>query len=679
AQVTDGGITATRSLIAPLAHGIHARPAAVIAAEARRHAAEIGVTAHGRRANAKSPVAVMALAVRRGDEIVLTASGADAEAAVAALAALIAGGLGEGAAPIAAPPPVAPVPQEGSPLRLKGVAAAPGLAIGVAVQLAAAAVAVIEESRGAAHEAAALDAAIAAVGADLEARAANGPRERRAILGAHLAFLDDPELIAAARSAIGQGRSAGVAWRAAIGLYVDMLRGSPDRRLAARADDLADLERQVLVALSGVAPEARVLPQAAILLADDLLPSELLALDGARIAGLCMAGGGPTSHVAILAAAMSVPALVAAGPGVLAIADGTPLILDGDSASLRIAPDAKALAAAEAAIAARKERRTLAQAAAFEPCRTADGVRIEVFANVGALADAHAAAASGAEGCGLLRTEFLFLDRPTPPSEEEQVAQYQAIATALGGLPLTVRTLDVGGDKPVDYLPIPPEENPALGLRGVRVSLWRPDLLREQVRAILRVEPHGQCRIMVPMVASLDELLAVRAVVDEVRADLGYTTPVQVGVMIETPAAAVTADIIAADADFLSVGTNDLTQYALAMDRGNPRLAAQVDGLHPAVLRLIAQAAAGAGRHGRPVCVCGGLASDLAAAPILIGLGVTELSAMPAVVPELKGLIRTLTLTACRNLAEAALDLTSAADVRALAAGSFQALLGARQ
>ncbi|HEY5009311.1 MAG TPA: putative PEP-binding protein, partial [Caulobacteraceae bacterium] len=215
---------------------------------------------------------------------------------------------------------------------------------------------------------------------------------------------------------------------------------------------------------------------------------------------------------------------------------------------------------------------------------------------------------------------------------------------------------------------------------GVRVSLWRPDLLREQVRAILRVEPHGQCRIMVPMVASLDELLAVRAVVDEVRAELGYVTPVQVGVMIETPAAAVTADLIAADADFLSIGTNDLTQYALAMDRGNPQLAAQVDSLHPAVLRLIAQAAAGAARHGRPVCVCGGLASDLAAAPILIGLGVTELSAMPAVVPELKGLIRTLTMTACRNLAEAALDLTSAADVRALAAGSFQAALpGARQ
>jgi phosphocarrier protein FPr/phosphocarrier protein len=678
ASIEPAGATATRRLTVPLAHGIHARPAAVIAAEAKRYAAEIGIEANGRRANAKSPVAVMALAIRQGDEIVLTASGADAEPAVAAIAALIASGLGEGEAPAAAPAPppqpAAPTPADGSPRRLKGVVAAPGMAIGVAVQLLAPTVAVNETSLGVAHEAPALEAAIEAVRAHLEARAAGGSRERRAILGAHLAFLDDPELIAAARAAIDQGGSAGVAWRGAIGGYVDMLRASPDPRLAARADDLCDLERQVLMALGGVDHQTRALPENAILLADDLLPSELLSLDSAHIAGLCMAGGGPTSHVAILAAAMSVPALVAAGPGVLAIKDGTSLILDADSAALQIAPDPEALETAKAAIAARRERRTLAQATAFEPCRTADGARIEVFANVGSLSDAKAAVASGAEGCGLLRTEFLFLDRPTPPSEDEQAAEYQAIATALGGLPLTVRTLDVGGDKAVDYLPIPAEENPALGLRGVRVSLWRPDLLREQVRAILRVTPHGQCRIMAPMVASVAELEAVRAMVDETRAELGYNEPVAVGVMIETPAAAVTADIIGVRADFLSIGTNDLTQYALAMDRGNPQLAAQVDGLHPAVLRLIALAAGGAARHERPLCVCGGLASDLAAVPILIGLGVDELSAMPAVVAELKGLVRTLTLPACRDLARAALDLTSAADVRALAA-AFQATL----
>ena len=684
APVEAAGVTATRRLSVPLAHGIHARPAAVIAAEAKRYAAEVAIEANGHRANAKSPVAVMALAIRQGDEIVLTASGADAEPALAAVAALIASGLGEGEAPAAAPAPPQPappppVPTDGSPLRLKGVVAAPGLAIGVAVQLVAPTVAVNEASLGVAHEAPALEAAIETVRAHLEARAAGGSRERRAILGAHLAFLDDPELIAAARAAIDHGKSAGVAWRGAIGGYVDMLRASPDPRLAARADDLCDLERQVLMALGGVDHQTRALPDGAILLADDLLPSELLSLDAAHIAGLCMAGGGPTSHVAILAAAMNVPALVAAGPGVLAIKDGTALILDADSATLQIAPDSDALEAAKAAIAARRERRTLAQAAAFEPCRTADGARIEVFANVGSLSDAKAAAASGAEGCGLLRTEFLFLDRPTPPSEDEQAEEYQAIAAALGGLPLTVRTLDVGGDKAVDYLPIPAEENPALGLRGVRVSLWRPDLLRQQLRAILRVTPHGQCRIMAPMVASLAELEAVRAMVEELRAELGYNEPVAVGVMIETPAAAVTADIIGARADFLSIGTNDLTQYALAMDRGNAQLAAQVDGLHPAVLRLIALAAGGAARHQRPLCVCGGLASDLAAVPILIGLGVNELSAMPAVVAELKGLIRTLTLPACRDLARQALDRASAAEVRALAAAFQASQTGASQ
>jgi len=675
AQIEAADATATRRLTVPLAHGIHARPAAVIAAEAKRYAAEIGVEANGRRANAKSPVALMALAIRQGDEIVLSASGADAEPAVAAVAALIASGLGEGevlAAPAPQPAPVAQPPADGLPLRLKGVVAAPGLAIGIAVQLVAPTVAVNETSLGVAHEAPALEAAIEAVRAHLQARAAGGSRERRAILGAHLAFLDDPELIAAARAAIDQGKSAGVAWRGAIGGYIDMLRASPDPRLAARADDLCDLERQVLMALGGTGHQTRALPKNAILLADELLPSELLSLDQAHIAGLCMAGGGPTSHVAILAAAMNVPALVAAGPGVLAIKDGAALILDADSATLQISPDPTALETAAAAIAARRGRQTLAQAAAFEACRTADGARIEVFANVGSLSDAKAAAAGGAEGCGLLRTEFLFLDRPTPPSEDEQAAEYQAIATALNGLPLTVRTLDVGGDKAVDYLPIPAEENPALGLRGVRVSLWRPDLLRQQVRAILRVTPHGQCRIMAPMVASLAELEAVRAMVDEVRAELGYNEPVAVGVMIETPAAAVTADIIGARADFLSIGTNDLTQYTLAMDRGNPSLAAQVDGLHPAVLRLIALAAAGAARHHRPLCVCGGLASDLAAIPILIGLGVNELSAMPGVVAELKGLIRTLTLPTCCDLARQALDRTSAAEVRALAA-AFQA------
>ena len=291
-----------------------------------------------------------------------------------------------------------------------------------------------------------------------------------------------------------------------------------------------------------------------------------------------------------------------------------------------------------------------------------------MFANLASLEDAKAAVENGAEGCGLLRTEFLFMDRDTPPTEDEQLAAYQAIAEALDGRPLIIRTLDIGADKPAPYLPLPHEENPALGVRGVRVSLAFPELLRSQLRAIVRVRPLGQVQVMLPMVAAVAEIRAVRAIFAELAAALGVSLP-KLGVMVETPAAAVIADLIAAEADFLSIGTNDLAQYALAMDRTSPQLAAQVDAMHPAVLRLAQQAAIGGSRYGRTISVCGGLASELAAAPILIGLGVTELSASPAAVPELKAAIRKLTLAQCRDIAGRALMQTSAAEVRALKLG----------
>jgi phosphoenolpyruvate-protein kinase (PTS system EI component) len=332
---------------------------------------------------------------------------------------------------------------------------------------------------------------------------------------------------------------------------------------------------------------------------------------------------------------------------------------------LQVAPGPAEIAATQVRLAERRARRARAEAAAAAPARLADGTRIEVFANLGAVDEAAAAVALGAEGCGLLRTEFLFMDRDEAPSEDEQRAAYQAIADALGGRPLIIRTLDAGSDKPVAYLPLPAQDNPALGVRGVRVSLAWPDLLRAQLRAILRVRSAGQVQIMLPMVASLAEVRAVRAILADLAAQLGVATP-PLGVMVETPAAAITADLLAAEADFISIGSNDLAQYTLAMDRTSPELAAQVDAMHPAVLRLIGEAAAGAARCGRPVAVCGGLASEPAAAAILVGLGVTELSAAPAAIPELKAALRELTLPGCRALAAQALALTSAAETRAL-------------
>jgi phosphocarrier protein FPr/phosphocarrier protein len=548
------------------------------------------------------------------------------------------------------------------------VIASRGLAVGRAVTLKAAEIAVVEAGRGIAHESAEFERAREEVRARLNQLAQHSKGPAKEVISAHLEFIDDWELVASARRAISRGKSAAFAWRRAVRDSADTLRALGDQRMSERVDDLIDLESQVLLALSGAAPAAiPQLPERAILVAEDLKPSQLVSLDANKLAGICLAAGGPTSHVAILAAAMGVPALVALGSTVLMVDDGAWLVLDAEQGNLSISPDQVALAAAEQTLSQRRQRQQTERAAAHVDCRTADGERIEVFANLGSIAEAQVAATHGAEGCGLLRTEFLFLEREQPPTEDEQLQQYQGIAQALEGRPLVIRTLDIGGDKPIPYLPLPAEENPALGLRGVRTSLWRPDLLRVQLRAILRVQPVDQCRVLLPMITDPAEIRAVRRMLEEVRRELGVTAQVQVGAMIETPASAVIASRIAREVEFLSIGTNDLTQYTLAMDRGHADLAHRIDGLHPAVLNLIAMTVDSAEEHDRLVAVCGGLASEPAAVPILIGLGVRELSVVPTLVPQLKSLIRTLTVDSCRALAKQALAMDTAEAVRTLA------------
>jgi multiphosphoryl transfer protein len=649
-------------------HGIHARPAALIANFAKTSAAEISIVARDRKANAKSAVALMSLGAQRGDELTLIASGPDAAKAVAELKKLVLS-LDEkaGGAPVKAPIPAAPSLTQTQPNRLRGVIASRGLAVGRAVPLKGAEVQVAEAGKGIAHESAEFERARAEVRTRLEQIAASAHGTAREVIAAHLEFLDDWELVAAARRSIARGKSAGFAWRRAVRESADTLRALGDPRMSERVDDLLDLESQVLLTLNGEAPiVVRNLPERAILIAEDLKPSQLVSLDATRLAGICLAAGGPTSHVAILAAAMGIPALVALGPAVLDVVEGAWLVLDAEQGNLATAPDQTALAAAEQTLAARQQRKQAERAAAHADCRTADGMRIEVFANLGSLAEAQVAMANGAEGCGLLRTEFLFLERDAAPDEDEQLHQYQGIATALGGRPLVIRTLDIGGDKPIPYLPLPAEPNPALGLRGVRTSLWRPDLLRVQLRAILRVQPAGQCRVLLPMITDTAEIRAVRRMIDEVRRELRYSGSIAVGAMIETPAAALLAERVANEVEFLSIGTNDLTQYTLAMDRGHSELAHRIDGLHPAVLRLIATTVAAAEKQSRFVAVCGGLASEPAAVPVLLGLGVYELSVVPTLVPQLKSLIRTLTLDACRSLAQRAVTLDTAEAVREL-------------
>ena len=660
--VVRGAPVVSEAVVVAHAHGIHARPAALIARIAKGLPFELEVRARGRSARARSTVALMSLGVRGGDEVVIVGFEPAAAAGIAAIAEAI-----RNLESVAIHEP-APIDSAASsdPDKLRGVIACRGLATGVAFYLQAVELTVAEAGGGVDHEQRAFDRARDSVRARLARLATTAAPTVREIMTAHLELLDDPDLVDEARRHIVAGKSAGFAWRSSLRSSGELLKSTGDERLAERVDDLRDLERQVLSTIDGAQAPAFVVPQGGILVARDLAPSQLIDIEAGKLGGIALASGGPTSHVAILAGTLGIPMLVALGPRLLGMRTGDPVILDANEGFLRANPGAQEMAAANARREERHLQRVQDIAAAQSDCHLASGERIEVFANLtGSAPDATLAVAEGAEGCGLLRTEFLFLDRETAPDESEQRRCYSQVAQILGARPLVIRTLDIGGDKPIPYLPLPPEDNPALGLRGVRTSLWRPDLLEVQLRALLAVKPAGQVRILLPMITDLEEIRTVRRMLEKLAPAPGATQPL-LGAMIETPAAAMLADSIAREVDFLSIGTNDLAQYSLAMDRGHAELAARIDGLHPAVLRLIDATCKGAALHHCPVAVCGGLASDPAAVPVLLGLGVSELSVVPTLIPELKRLIRGMTLDTCRGLARRALALESAAQVRAL-------------
>ena len=670
AAAPESGETAQGWAVVRHAGGLHARPSALLANAIKKFKAAVEIHARGKSANARSATAIMGLAIGEGEEVQLAASGPNAgdalEAAIAALETVTA------AAHAAPAPEAAPVTVPARTLlagQLAGVVASPGFALGTTARFEHGVGEIREQGEGEILERRALEAALHAVVGDIEAAVSEAERrglaEQAEIFAAHHVLAEDPELFAYAGGLIAAGKSAAFAWRAAAEAQCEALISTGNALLAGRAGDLRDIERQVLRKLAGDAAVAPSLPANAVLLADDLVPSDFAALERAKVAAIVTAHGGPTSHVAILARAQGIPALVAVGPQLAQVADGATVIVDADNGVLDTAPTPERLAAAQADLERRGAARARARAQAHAHATTADGVRIEVAANIATPADAKEAVKLGAEAVGLLRTELLFLDRESAPTEAEQRDEYQAVIDALEGRTAIIRTLDVGADKSLPYIPMPAEENPALGLRGIRLCLAREALLTEQLRAILAVKPLSAVRIMLPMVTDAAEITETRAVLDRLAEEMGVTDRVELGVMIETPSAAVLADQLAQEADFFSVGTNDLTQYALCMDRVNPALAARLDGLHPAVLRLMAQAAEGAARHGRWMGVCGAMASDPVAVPLLIGLGVTELSASPAVIPEIKAVVRRVTLAECRAAAQAAMRLTSAGAIRA--------------
>ena len=672
------------------ATGLHARPARVFVDIAKQYQSSIKIRHNGKLVNAKSLISVLTLGVARGQQIQVEVNGEDEESAAAAIVAAVHDGLGEGpdtgahAAPAEAAPAAAPVahaapaivPHAAPPAHapaaggvVQGIAGAPGIAIGPVFRFERADVVVNERFGGIDFEHARLQAAIDAARQQLNKLHAEVAQRADAseaeIFHVHREILADEALIDNVRSSIAEGRSAAVAWKDATAEQAAELAELSNALLAERAADIRDVGARVLRLLVGEAPPAPTLPDhPVVIVASDLTPSETVSLDPARVLGFCTAVGGPNAHTAILARALGLPAVVSAGQGVLELAVGTEVILDGSAGTLTVEPDAGALDAARKAQQEERERRDTATQAAREPAVTSDGHRVEIVANIGGVKEAKPAVENGAEGVGLFRTEFIFLETKTAPTEEEQFAIYRDVAQAFGGNPVIVRTLDIGGDKEVAYLDLPREDNPFLGVRGVRLCLEYPDLFRTQLRAILRAASFGKLRIMFPMIADIGEMRAARAIVEELRAELN-APPVEIGIMIEVPSAAMMADVLAREADFFSIGTNDLTQYTLAMDRMHPTLASKADDLHPAVLRLIAKTVEGAHASGKWVGICGNLGGKPEAVPILVGLGVDELSIAITDIPLVKAQIRTLSLAQCQERARQALACATAAEVRA--------------
>ncbi len=661
------------------AHGLHARPAARLVRLARRFEARCWIenlTQPAGPAEARGINAVLALGARQGHTLRLRAAGTDARAAVEALAAFLEFGCGE-TEQTADSTPAAPAAIGLETGRLTGIPASAGFACGPLVRFHPR---VVPAGAGPAAdpetELRRLSAAIEDAKAETQALAEwarqQAGESEAGIFDAQLLFLEDPELTGLAADAVRAGGvSAGEAWQRAAAAMAGPLASLDDSYLRARAADVADAAARVLRKLAGREPPALELSGPSILAAHSLAPSEVHSLDPAMVLGVCLETGAASAHSVILARAAGIPAVVGLGPALTALAEGTIVALDGEQGVVWVSPGEE-----RAGLIARRREQWLAarRAAGRErarPAATRDGRRIRVVANLSSVADAAEAVANGAEGVGVLRTEFLFLGRAEAPGEEEQLAAYRAIAESLAGRPLVIRTLDVGGDKSLPYVHIGEESNPFLGWRGVRLTLGSPALFRTQLRAILRAAAVYPAALLLPMVSAVEEVRAARAALAEAqaeleRAGLPFAKKLRTGVMIEVPSAAALADRLAREADFFSIGTNDLIQYTMAADRTNPRVASLADPFQPAVLRLIRQTAEAARAAGIEAALCGELAADPLAAPLLIGLGLKELSVSAALIPALKRALAGWTVAEAEALAREALALDTAAAVRRL-------------
>ena len=662
--------------------GLHARPAARFVQTAGSFSgAEIYVqnqtTGRG-PISAKSINGVTTLGVQQGHEILITASGSQAQAALDALQVLADNNFGDEdhlqpIIPLTIETPRAvSVLDSGS--ALKGLSVSPGIAIGPA-KLFTPEIPDIPEHQTENPQVEwdtlleSIEKTRSQIRADFETASRRTDNYTAAIFEAHLLFLDDEALQLPARESIfNEKKNAAAAWLHAVEQVATQYRSLDDAYLQSRAKDVEDVGQQVLVNLLGLETLVPAFDESGILVASNLTPSETTHLDTSKVLGILTAFGGPTSHAAILARSLGIPAIAGLGEGISNLPADALLVMDGEKGQVWVNPEADFVAEYTNLAQVAEQAKAQALTESQEPAITIDGHRVEIVANIRSATEAQNAVASGAEGVGLFRTEFLFLDRENPPDEEEQYATYQAAAAALAGRPLIIRTLDAGGDKPIPYLNLEREANPFLGWRAIRLCLEHPGLFKTQLRAIIRVAATNQVKIMFPMISTSDEWYKAKALLDEAFHEVqenGQAVPkrIETGIMIEVPATAILAEELAEEVDFFSIGTNDLTQYTLAVDRTNERVANLASPFNPAVIRLIATTIEGAHKKNRWVGLCGEMAGNPLATPLLLGLGLDEFSMAPVSIPKIKHIIRNLEKGKCEQIAQEVLNKRKTEDI----------------
>ncbi|WP_394260696.1 phosphoenolpyruvate--protein phosphotransferase [Moraxella boevrei] len=681
----------TKTVVVPNPHGLHARPATQLVNLTKDLQGEIKVSADGVNfVSAKSLTNLLALGVNYGQTLTFIAEpNTDSEQALAKVIVAVKQGLGETVEPIAQNLSNNSQKNEHNQLvknystenltkdetnwvnpfatldeQAKGIGASQGIAVGQAVVIKPKTYQYQQVSNDSQAEKVKLQQAIEQVKQSLATLIQTAEKKEIAeIFTAHLALLDDPELLSQVNQKIEQNFTASYAWHSHIEQTAKVQESLNNPILAERAMDLRDVGDKVLAVLCGETFQA--LPtNPYVLVKYDLMPSDVARLDSRHVAGILTAVGGASSHSAIVARALGIPAVVGAGTNVLQIDNGTPILLNGATGEFNINPEQNQI---DTALVLQKSQQQLAKLAletSNNPAITTDNHRIEVAVNIGDVKNAKIAVEKGAEGVGLLRTEFVFMKHNKMPDVETQIIDYKQVFDVMDNRPVVVRTLDVGGDKPLPYLAINSEDNPFLGVRGVRLTLRRPDIFKDQLTALIKASEGKDLRIMFPMIARLEEWHKARAILDDVLKDNPHDK-LQVGMMIEVPSSAIMAEKFAPFVDFFSIGTNDLTQYTLAIDRGHPVLSGEADGLHPSVLRLINNTVKYAHKHGKWVGVCGELGADSDAVPVLVGLGVDELSVSANQIPLVKMQIRKLSYQACQTLGMSVLECDTASDVRA--------------